>query len=330
MTVLCNFPHALGTGIIVSSKAVNAFPYHTHLNEIHAQLSDIIETFDHAFSRFREDSIVAAIAGGNRTSSNGQNFAEFPEYASALFDIYDAMVEATDGRFTPAVADNLVRWGYGPNWGSALESTNGTHPTRAQWGHNVWRTADEPHALHYAQPVRLDFGAAGKGFLVDLIAHALMNFGVHDFTINAGGDIFTTEHLTIGLENPWNFSQVVGTVDLQPGDALCASAPSRRHWTPLHTSREVHHIVDGLTGDNTHDVEATWVVIPQSACAPADTTSLAHPTAWADALSTALFMSDPESLYKFPLIPDFRCARVMENASAQQSVDWPGTFFTSA
>ncbi|WP_018142980.1 FAD:protein FMN transferase [Alloscardovia criceti] len=306
MSVLLDFPHAVGTGIIISSS--RAEMSQQQIQALHSQLAAFIHDFEQYFSRFQADSLLSQMTQHREFS------ALFPPYAAQLFDIYDALYRATDGRFTPTVAEDLVRLGYGEDFG--VEATS-----RATWGVDVWRDPQQPYLLHTSRPVHLDFGAAGKGFLVDLLAQALIEHGWSDFTINAGGDIFTTEGLRVGLENPQNFEQAVGMITLQPGQALCASSPSRRHWTPAQAAHEVHHIIDGLTGESTQDIAATWTCVDAQHAG-------AYPTAWADALSTALFFCAPQALLQ-PDIPQWSFARLGYTQFAQQSANWQGEFFTS-
>jgi hypothetical protein len=106
------------------------------------------------------------------------------------------------------------------------------------------------------RPVLLDVGAAGKGRLVDLVAHTLTDADIHRFVIDAGGDLRHNgeRSLRIGLEHPLNPERVVGIVDLR-GNALCASAVNRRAWGDRHPcSRRpasafvVAHLVTGVGG----------------------------------------------------------------------------------
>lgn len=268
MPYTLSFPQAFGTGILVSSPSPS-------VRAARAQLQACIDEFDRIFSRFRPDSMV------NSPSA----LRHFPSWADELFEIYDVLGSLTDGRFSPLVAERLVKMGYGPLFGQEDDHT-------------------------------LDFGAAGKGFAVDRMASVLSDY-VSAYTINAGGDIYTTEHVTAGLENPWNFSQALGTVDLTPGTALCASSPSRRHWTALDTGEEIHHILDAATA-----TYASWVTVSRG-----EKAKTAHPTAWADGLATALFLTEPQRL-RHPAVPEWNFARVDTEKKAEQSYSWAGSFFS--
>ncbi|MBS6347132.1 FAD:protein FMN transferase [Alloscardovia omnicolens] len=292
MSLVLDFPHALGSGLIMSSDR--------DLSSARSDCAALISDFDHALSRFRSDSLLSSLTGSARR-------VEFPLFCAPLFDLYDLMFAATSGRFTPTIADSLLRMGYGHVYGWL-----GDEPV--VWGRDVWRNDGEPNVLYSSRPVHLDFGAAGKGYLVDLL-HMIVG---DDCMINAAGDIFMSGGGTVALENPWNVEQAVGIVRVPHNAAVCASSPARRHWTALNTAQEVHHIVDATTSENPHDVAATWTLVRSE-----DTQ---FPTAWADALGTALFFCDPNSLL-LPSIPRFEFARLLSTKNAQQSNNWPGEFF---
>ena len=121
----------------------------------------------------------------------------------------------------------------------------------------------------------IDVGAAGKGYLVDLIARALLDDGIDEFVVDGSGDLRHrgAEPVVVGLEHPTRPGRVIGTVPLRDA-ALCASATTRRAW-----GEGLHHVHDGRTGRPVSDVVATWVIAADAATA--------------DGLATALFVSEP-------------------------------------
>jgi thiamine biosynthesis lipoprotein len=155
------------------------------------------------------------------------------------------------------------------------------------------------------QPILLDFGAVGKGYLVDLVAELLEQRGVGEYVIDASGDIrhHGGNEQIIGLENPMDPSLAIGTAKLQNA-SLCASATNRRKW-----GNGLHHVIDGRTGKPTDDVIATWVV--------ADT------TAAADGLATALFFVGAERLKDWK----FQYVRLHSDGKIEHSHDFVGELF---
>ena len=291
-------PDAVGCGIIVNlSQAPVA--------GLRSNLADLVHDFEQAFSRFRPESTLSQAA---RPFSPGERprRLRFPFHADALFSICDALAARTHGAFDPCVGESLVRLGYG----YAFE-TSGAKDAAAspRWGMDVIHEGDE---LVIRRPAKLDFGAVGKGFLVDLLAERIRSLmPACEMTINAGGDLFTTVALTIALEDPDDPTRAVGVARID-GGAFCASSPSRRRWTAADGLTPVHHLLDAITGRPVRDVVASWTYV-----APGQTM---YPTAWADAQSTAAFTG---------LDNGFPFARLRADRRMEATPTFPARFFTS-
>ncbi|NEG79223.1 hypothetical protein GFD22_09640 [Bifidobacterium avesanii] len=222
-----------------------------------------------------------------------------------------------------------------PTWDS-LARRDATRPT--------WPTDVERHGttLVTRRPVWLDFGAAGKGYLVDLIAAMLHEHGHDSFVIDAGGDLrveglgsdpaHNAEPLRIALEDPADAMRAIGLAAIG-GGSLCASSPSRRHWAGA------HHLINALDGRPANDVAAAWAFVAHKTTADAATlvastttesaphefSAAAYPTALADGLATALFVADPTALrHAFP----YECVILDVDRTARRSPGFPGTIFT--
>ncbi len=66
----------------------------------------VVERFDLEWSRFRDDSLVSALAAGRVAS------VPLPEDADAMLSLYDELDAATGGAVNPLVGDALARLGY--------------------------------------------------------------------------------------------------------------------------------------------------------------------------------------------------------------------------
>lgn len=246
-------------------------------------VADRVEAFDRSWSRFRPDAegnLVAALRGGV-----GRH--PLPADAAPLLALYDRLHAATGGAMSPAVGDGLEHLGYDAAYG--LRPRRGHRPA-ADWG----AVRREPGHLVTTEPFVLDVGAAGKGYLADLVADLVLAVqagepdGAGGVLVDASGDLVHrpapagpdvagAPPLRIALEHPERPGRAVGVASLDgaPGcRALCASATNRRTWAD-----GVHHVLDARSGVPVDDVLATWVV--------ADTALVA------DGLATALFLLDP-------------------------------------
>ena len=190
-----------------------------------------VDEYERTLSRFRSDSILAAMAG----AAHGGSF-DFPDWCEPLFDLYERLCEATDDAIDPCVGAALARLGYGPD----LAFETGTSDSQRIWvAHPTWRHDVERHGttLVTARPVHLDFGACGKGYLVDLIAAMLTQQTTvrpgyaPDFVIDAGGDILahTSPPITVALEDPHDTSRAVGIAHIEAdGRRRTGASPAQR------------------------------------------------------------------------------------------------------
>jgi thiamine biosynthesis lipoprotein len=254
-----------------------------------------IDQFDKVYSRFRSDSLVTQMA-------HAAGRYELPADAFALLKCYEALYRATNGRLTPLIGQVMVESGYDAAY--SLQPKAGILQSPPRW-EEVLSYDTEGLVLH--QPALLDFGAAGKGYLVDLVSDVLQAAGHKSYLIDAGGDILhrsrAGDELKAGLENPFDTSEAIGVVSLK-NQSLCASAGSKRRWAGW------HHIIDPVSLTSPENVVATWVL--------ADSTMLA------DGLATALFFTDPEILrMRF----DFSYALLDADKGVRYAKDFPVTLF---
>lgn len=227
------------------------------------QITHRIDIFEKSYSRFRADSYV------NLTLSQPGEHV-LPEDARPLLDIYEKLNRVTKGLFTPLIGKVLIDAGYDAEY-SFHETALSSPPLL----HQVWEYRYPK--LTIKQSSILDFGACGKGYLIDLVSEMIRDQGIMAFCVDAGGDMRyeAKQPLRVGLENPLNTSQAIGILPIQ-NVSLCASAGSRRKWGRF------HHIMNPISLTSPSSIIATWV--------------LAADTITADALATCLFLVDPSVL----------------------------------
>jgi FAD:protein FMN transferase len=260
-----------------------------------------IQQFDATYSRFRSDSLVSCVAA----APNGGCF-NFPNDSIVLFDLYDRLHKATGGAVDPLVGRDLERLGYDPTYSLTPVSDIAQMRDRATWSKDILRDGT---SLVTQRPQTIDVGAAGKGYLVDILSEILRENGLTQFLVDGSGDL---RHLgewgiEIGLEHPFDPQMAIGIVNLQ-NRALCASAVNRRAW-----GDNLHHVLDARTGVPVQDVVATWVV--------------ADDAATADGLATALFFTSAEHLAKSF---QFSYVRMFADGRAEISQNFDGNLFSKA
>ena len=267
---------------------------HAEAERIVTVVKDRIEHYEATYSRFRPNSLVTTIS-----KSTGSYL--FPEDARMLFETYRLLYDLTEHKVTPLIGQVLVDAGYDMNYSLTPKPTITEAP---EWDSVMSYTHP---TLTIQRPVMLDFGAIGKGYMIDIVAEILEAHHVPTYTIDAGGDIRykTSDHtpLTVGLENPSDDTQVVGTAHILNA-SICGSSGNRRAW------RNYTHIIDPDTATSPTHISALWVV--------------ARTTRMADALTTALFFVEPHILREHI---DFEYAILYSSGIASMSPSFPGTFF---
>jgi thiamine biosynthesis lipoprotein len=254
------------------------------------RIEDRLEIFDRTYSRFRADSLITEISQHSGTY-------HFPADSLALFTLYESLYELTNGEVTPLIGNLMSATGY-----DATYSFNAGVPEIP----SEWDEAISYHegTLEVHKPVLLDFGAAGKGYAVDLVAQILQAEGISQFCVDAGGDMVVQgqETIRVGLEHPDNTEQVIGVTELA-NQALAGSAGNRRKWAGY------HHIMNPETLQSVDQIKATWVV--------ADSALVA------DGIATALFFVAPERLHQFT----FEYLIINDLGQYKCSPDFPAELF---
>ena len=338
---------ALGTGIIISSSKPIA-------QRVEQRIRTFVEEYESVLSRFREDSLVLRMA----RAEHGGDF-EFPTWTQTLFAIYDEFYDATHGAFDACVGADLLNLGYDNSVQFVPESAVSASKDSGSGSWSNYRRAlsvtwadisraDGSTTLHTSQPVQLDFGAAGKGYFVDLVTNILKDelgddspansdsLSDCDFLVNAGGDMracFSEENsqIKVALENPFDTTQAVGVASIASG-ALCASSAARRRWkvkdancladNAFESNLIATHLINALDGVPSQKLSASWTYIPAKTCA--------FPTAYADALATALFISQESDLQKIVQTTCAEFAVMQPNCAACQvrkTSAFPAHFF---
>lgn len=256
-------------------------------------IATCIKSFDAVYSRFRADSLVCTIA------EKGKGSYQFPDSIKDLLHWYQKLYIATNQKVTPLIGRVLEDLGYDQTYSLQKKAA-----TSAPLWDDVLSL--DGSTVNVLQPVTIDIGAAGKGYLVDCIAEILIHQKIESFVIDASGDMYVSQsEQTIGLENPLDPSKVLGVTRITNG-ALCASASNRRKW-----GGDLHHIVDPHTAQPVQDVIATWVI--------------AATTMQADGIATALFFVPPEQLRD---IAGFSYVILFSNGSMKYSKDNTWELFT--
>ena len=250
-----------------------------------------IEEFDKTYSRFRKDSWVTKFSRKAQT-------LRLPSDFIPLVSVYKEAYELSGGLVTPLIGRTLVDAGYDP-----LYSLKPKEKISKPESLEILSWTED--SITSKKPVLLDFGAAGKGYIIDIISDLLIKNGVHSFCIDAGGDILHrgNESLRVGLEHPDDPTLAIGIANIS-NNSICASAGNRRKWEGF------HHTINPFTLKSPDEVKAVWVI--------------AKDATTADMLTTCLYLDPHPMHYK-----DFKFEYVIlyKDNKAQKSPGFSGEIF---
>ncbi|TGY35646.1 FAD:protein FMN transferase [Microbacterium laevaniformans] len=242
---------------------------------VRSEVGVLIDAFDRAWSRFRPDAEIAALA-------TAAGSIPAPVDAAPMLDLFLALSEATAEAVNPLIGDALARRGYDAQYGLV---DHGAQAAPAGWSQLLTWGGDR---LTLRTPATIDVGALGKGRLVDRVLRRVAAHVEGAVTVDAGGDIALRGSETIALEHPFDPTRAIGVWRVTDA-ALCASAIQRRAW-PAADGGGLHHVLDARTGEPVRTIAATWVVAADAMTADAAATALffdggpafadAHAAAW--------------------------------------------------
>lgn len=255
-----------------------------------------INAFDNNFSRFLTHSWVIKISEKPGSYTMPNDFKD-------LLDIYAKLYILTNKKFTPLIGRLMEDAGYDKEYTLKQKKTLASPPDFIQ---SVEIKGQE---ITLKEKVLFDVGAAGKGYLVDIISSLLDNYGIKSYCVDAGGDIYykssTKESLKVGLEDPDDSTLVIGIAEIL-NESICASAGNRRKWGNF------HHTIDPTTLKSPNLVKSVWVVASSALIA--------------DALTTCLtLVPNPEKFSDFK----FECVLLYKDNKAYISKGFPGELFTN-
>ena len=144
-----------------------------------AAVTELVDSYDRTYSRFRQDSVVAPLAASPGT-------VDRPVSAAPLLSLFETLNRLSGGAVKPWVGSSLAKLGY-----DAAYSFASAGPSPApDWAASAsWQVLGNRTVLSTSVPVTFDIGAAGKGQLVDLVFDLLRAAGHRELTVDAGSDL---------------------------------------------------------------------------------------------------------------------------------------------
>ena len=260
---IASFP-AIGTTAVLKVTDASALELGRKI------LESEIESLDRTCSRFRGDSDLMRVNGGD-----GRWTAVDPMLIEAL-EVALGAAELTDGDVDPTVGRALVLAGYDRDWqllerpaGGAREqepselavprkdagAPHTTAPQAYARAYSGWQTVEldrESFRVRVPAGIQLDLGATAKAWAADRASAAIHRSTGAGVLVSLGGDIATAG---AGPQHGWRIhvtddhrdgEQAPGqTVSISSG-GLATSSVAVRRWRQ--DDATMHHIIDPATG----------------------------------------------------------------------------------
>lgn len=132
--------------------------------------------------------------------------------------------------------------------------------------------------------VHLDLGGIAKGYIIDKAAKVLLDKGIEDFIVNAGGDMIIRgkkggKQWRIGIQHPRKKGEIVAHIDIEEHEtAIVTSGDYERFFT--YEGKRYHHILSPKTGYPSEGLMSVTIKAGDGKTA--------------DAISTAVFVMGPQ------------------------------------
>ena len=226
----------------------------------------------------------------NQGLASGRQFAA-PPMVLPLVEVGQSLSVKSGHLFNPAIGHLIDAWGF------HNDDPEGHRPPPKELIRELVRKNPrmsdiriEGINVQSTNPsVKLDFGAFGKGYGIDLAVRHLKELGIENAILNAGGDL-----RAFGSRKgiPWNIAirrpsgaGVIATVKVSGDESVFTSGDYERNFT--WEGKRYHHIIDPRTGYPSEGTRSVTVIHPDSTTA--------------DAAATALFIAGPGGWYETAL-----------------------------
>jgi FAD:protein FMN transferase len=248
------------------------------LQAVTAEVCAEFDRLEGLLSTYREDSEISRLAG-----TAGRSGLRVSPDTYRILELSRTYGELTGGAFDITVGPLVRLWGFGVHPPTAAPEPAEIAATRKLV--DFRRLELHGGTAFLPEGMSVDLGAIGKGFAVDHGTAILHRRGIRAGMIDLSGNIRVIgqagpgEAWTIGVRNPFDKAQVLGTIALESDMAIATSGNYER-FVEL-GGRRYSHIIDPRTGYPTGGMAGVTVVCPDATLA--------------DAMSTGLFVLGPEA-----------------------------------
>lgn len=187
-----------------------------------------------------------------------------------------AVADASDGAFDPAIGAKMESRGFDRDYRTGVQSRSNMSPANSVSYKDI-EVDIRTQTITLHKPLLLDLGAVAKGLAIDMAAREFLS--LHNFMINAGGDLYAGGHNTaderwrVGIRHPRMADAFAYTLRAS-NCAVCTSGDYERVGAD-----GTHHLMDARNGAAANTLASVTVTAPSAMVA--------------DALATAAFALGP-------------------------------------
>ncbi len=188
----------------------------------------------------------------------------------------DEIWELTGGAFDPAIGNLIDVIGF--------EKGSPQLPSKSQVDEALkkigWKNIQllEGNIVVKPKSVKISFNAIVPGYAADQVANILSNYGIKEYLINVGGEVFARgENWKIGIQHPRKQNELLGAINVN-GMGVSTSGDYEQFFKK--EGKRYSHLLNPLTGYPANECEAVTIIAKEALLA--------------DALSTGVFILGPK------------------------------------
>ncbi len=177
---------------------------------------------------------------------------------------------ASDGRFDITVGPLVDAWGFGSGRSRSDAPSDAEIATALGIsGQERALSFSNDHLRKLEPGVEINLAAIGKGYGVDRVAASIESFGVSDYMIEIGGDLYTSgknpngENWKIGVETPERDGRSVLQVVETSGLGMATSGDYRNYFEQ--DGQRYSHVIDPKTGRPIRHATTSATVLTENA-----------------------------------------------------------------
>lgn len=205
------------------------------------------ERLEQVFSRYLPDSEISRI---NREA--GVRPVPVSDEMMEVLSRAEEISRITGGAFDITIGPLMEIWGFFPERSGQVPSEAKLANLMARVGWQAIELDRSVRRVQFLKPgVEIDLGALAKGYIVDRLAALLIEEGIENGLINAGGDIYCLGEYPggrswkIGLEHPRDEDEILTVLELK-NRAVATSGDYRNYF--IRRRLRYSHIIDPRTG----------------------------------------------------------------------------------